>query len=71
VLCLLGGAVVLIDGLLVGLGITNAFGFPFVLTVSTFVMPLAVSVTIGIVFGLYPALRAARLDPIVALRRAK
>jgi putative ABC transport system permease protein len=71
VLCLLGGSLGLLAGLLVGLGITNAFGFPFVVTVSTFVMPLAVSVTIGIVFGLYPALRAARLDPIVALRRAK
>ncbi len=38
------------------------------ITLSGVLLPLFISMTIGIVFGLYPAMRAARVDPIVALR---
>lgn len=67
-LSLVGGIVGMILGLLAGLGLTSAFGLPFVVTPTSLLLPFIVSATIGVVFGLYPAIRASKLDPIVALR---
>jgi putative ABC transport system permease protein len=68
VLSLGGGVIGMALGLLLGFAITHAFGLPFVITTSSILMPFMVSASIGIIFGLYPAVRASRLDPIVALR---
>jgi putative ABC transport system permease protein len=68
-LCFIGGLVGLLLGLLVGRLVVNASGtLPFVVTTTTFVLPFAVSSAIAIIFGLYPAIQASRLDPIVAIR---
>jgi putative ABC transport system permease protein len=68
VLCLVGGLVGLGLGLLIGLGITKASQLPFTVTPVTLLLPFAVSASIALVFGIYPAVQAARLDPIVAIR---
>lgn len=67
-LCLTGGVIGLLIGLLIGWAIINGFGLPFVVTVTTLVLPFAVSAIIAVAFGLYPAVRASHLDPIVAIR---
>ena len=70
ILSLIGGGMGLLLGLLGGFGLTNSFGFPFILSLLPIVAAIAISALVGIVFGLYPAMRASRLDPIVALRAA-
>ncbi|HEX8983431.1 MAG TPA: efflux RND transporter periplasmic adaptor subunit [Ktedonobacterales bacterium] len=64
----LGGLFGVIIGLVGGLMLTRSFGLPFTLSVGAIALAVGVSMLIGIVFGFYPAIRASRLDPIVALR---
>ncbi|QBD74668.1 FtsX-like permease family protein [Ktedonosporobacter rubrisoli] len=68
ILSLLGGLIGLLFGTLIGYGITSLLQLPFVITPTVVLMPFAISSAIGIIFGFYPAARAARLDPIEALR---
>ena len=67
-LCLLGGVIGLLLGISIGWALVNGFALPFVVTPLTLVVPFAVSATIALIFGLYPAIRASRLDPILAIR---
>ena len=61
-----------IIGVLVGIGISYAIalatGSPFVVSLNSILLASLVSAGIGIVFGWYPARRAANLQPIEALR---
>ena len=51
-----------------GFALTRGLGFPFVFSFFAVALAFSVSAVVGISFGLYPAMRAAKLDPIVALR---
>jgi putative ABC transport system permease protein len=68
VLSMMGGVVGICLGVLTPLLITFFSGMPTVLTLESILLPLIISIGIGIVFGLYPAANAARVDPIIALR---
>ncbi|MGZ3638225.1 MAG: ABC transporter permease, partial [Ktedonobacterales bacterium] len=64
----LGGVLGILIGLLGGLVMTRAFGLGFSFNPIPILLAFGVSAVIGVIFGLYPAIRASQLDPIVALR---
>jgi len=64
----LGGLVGVIIGLLIGFGLSSLLGFSFVVPWSAIILAFVVSFIVAVVSGSYPALKAAKLDPIEALR---
>jgi putative ABC transport system permease protein len=67
IISLSGGVI----GILLGVGLSQLIGvlagWSTIVTTMSIVLAFGVSVAIGIVFGLYPAVRASRLDPVKAL----
>jgi putative ABC transport system permease protein len=63
-----GGVIGIIFGILLGTGANALFGFPLVISVVWIAIGFGVSVSVGLISGIYPAIKAARQDPIEALR---
>jgi putative ABC transport system permease protein len=67
IISLTGGVAGIILGVALSQLIGVLAGWSTIVTTSSIVLAFGVSVAIGIVFGLYPAVRASRLDPVKAL----
>jgi putative ABC transport system permease protein len=68
VLTSFGGLLGILFGSAIGLGVHVLSGFPVSLPWWSFAIGIGFSASVGIFFGLFPAFKASRLDPIEALR---
>jgi putative ABC transport system permease protein len=64
----IGGVVGIFLGLLAARGIAGLIQFPYSLPVIWIVVAFVFSASIGIIFGMFPAVKASKMDPIEALR---
>lgn len=64
----IGGVIGILLGLALSYAISSGFGWPVLISTGAITGAAAVSMAVGIFFGYYPAQKAARLDPIEALR---
>jgi putative ABC transport system permease protein len=67
-LSVIGGAIGVVLGIAVSIVVGQVAGWGFTFQPLTVVVAVGFSLLVGVVFGVWPARQAARLDPIVALR---
>lgn len=65
---LAGGLIGVAIGFLISRGVAAFSGWPTIITPESIALAFGVSSIVGLVFGIYPAVQAANLDPIECLR---
>ncbi|MFA6149994.1 MAG: ABC transporter permease [Chitinophagaceae bacterium] len=65
---LIGGGLGIIFSLFIGLALSSSFEVAFVIPWAWIFLGVTICTIVGVVSGIYPALKASRLDPIIALR---
>lgn len=68
IICILGGMIGLVLVFLLTVILTNVFNFPVYISAGILTMAISICIFIGIIAGIIPAVTAARLDPVVAIR---
>lgn len=68
VICLIGGIIGIILGVVLGIGFADFLGTSATPSIESIIISLSFSMAIGVFFGYYPANKAAKMDPIDALR---
>ena len=68
ILCLIGGIIGLLIVWLMSLLLTNLLDFEFVLSFWNIIIGAGLSILVGIISGILPAISAAKLDPVEAIR---
>jgi len=68
VICLMGGAMGILFGILLGNAISLAMGGAFIIPWLFIIGGFALCVLVGVISGYYPARKASKLDPVEALR---
>jgi len=63
-----GGVIGILFGVALGLIVNALLDFPLYISMFWVVVGFVVAVSVGLVSGIYPAMKAARMDPIEALR---
>ena len=69
IVCLIGGGI----GILIGIGISSVVaalqGWRYAMPLYAITLGIGVSASIGLFFGIYPAMKASRLDPVIGLTK--
>ena len=68
ILCLLGGAIGLIFVYIGTIILSKGANFPIYISIPMLIVTITICVVVGIIAGIFPASRAAKLDPVVAIR---
>ncbi|MGL2965035.1 ABC transporter permease [Flavobacterium sp. XGLA_31] len=68
ILCLIGGLIGLVIVWLLAMLLTNVLEFEFVLSLGNIIIGTGLSIVVGLISGILPAISASRLDPVEAIR---
>ena len=67
-LCIIGGLIGLTLVFVLTLILTNALDFPVYVSTTYMLLAIGICIVVGILAGFIPALQAAKMDPVVAIR---
>jgi len=68
ILCLMGGAFGLLFVYILALVLSGPVGFPVYISVPLLIVTVIICIIVGVLAGIFPASRAAKMDPVVAIR---